>query len=96
MLQARYGSDQWMSYFLHSGHLTIAGCKMSKSLKNFITIKQACISHDRHMPFVVILCATQLGPETALSTAAATGLPAALLVSHTGLQRGHYERGPPL
>ena len=38
--QARYGSDQWMSYFLPSGHLTIAGCKMSKSLKNFITIKQ--------------------------------------------------------
>ena len=40
VLQARYGSDQWMSCFLHSGHLTIAGCKMSKSLKNFITIKQ--------------------------------------------------------
>ena len=30
-----------MSYFLHSGHLTIEGCKMSKSLKNFITIKEA-------------------------------------------------------
>ena len=30
-----------MSYFLHSGHLTIEGCKMSKSLKNFITIKAA-------------------------------------------------------
>lgn len=40
VVQARYGSDQWMTYFLHSGHLTIAGCKMSKSLKNFITIKE--------------------------------------------------------
>jgi len=26
---------------LHSGHLTISGCKMSKSLKNFITIEDA-------------------------------------------------------
>lgn len=30
-----------MRYFLHTGHLTIDGCKMSKSLKNFITIKEA-------------------------------------------------------
>lgn len=31
----------WVKYFIHSGHLTISGCKMSKSLKNFITIRQA-------------------------------------------------------
>lgn len=31
----------WVNYFVHSGHLTISGCKMSKSLKNFITIRQA-------------------------------------------------------
>ena len=30
-----------MKYFLHSGHLTIAGCKMSKSLKNFVSIQDA-------------------------------------------------------
>ena len=41
ILQAYYESDQWTSYFLHSGHLTIEGCKMSKSLKNFVTIKDA-------------------------------------------------------
>jgi cysteinyl-tRNA synthetase len=40
-VEARYGSDQWMSYFLHCGLLTIAGHKMSKSLNNFITIEQA-------------------------------------------------------
>ncbi len=40
-VQACYGSDSWMTYFLHSGHLTIEGCKMSKSLKNFITIQEA-------------------------------------------------------
>ena len=27
-----------MNYFLHTGHLHIEGLKMSKSLKNFITI----------------------------------------------------------
>lgn len=31
----------WVKYFLHSGHLHIDGRKMSKSLKNFITIREA-------------------------------------------------------
>ena len=35
-----------MTYFLHSGHLTIEGCKMSKSLKNFITIQDALSSYS--------------------------------------------------
>eukprot|EP00795_Rhopilema_esculentum_P011490 gene11490-21706_t len=39
--EAYFGCDQWIHYFLHAGHLTIEGCKMSKSLKNFITIKEA-------------------------------------------------------
>ncbi|CAG5114156.1 Oidioi.mRNA.OKI2018_I69.chr2.g8224.t1.cds [Oikopleura dioica] len=39
--EACWGNDNWVQYFLHTGHLTIAGCKMSKSLKNFITIKDA-------------------------------------------------------
>lgn len=33
-----HGED-WVKYWLHSGHLHIHGHKMSKSLKNFITIK---------------------------------------------------------
>ena len=32
---------QWINYFLHTGHLHIEGQKMSKSLKNFITIEEA-------------------------------------------------------
>jgi len=32
---------QWVNYFLHAGHLNIGGLKMSKSLKNFITIREA-------------------------------------------------------
>lgn len=31
----------WVKYFLHMGHLSIAGSKMSKSLKNFQTIRDA-------------------------------------------------------
>jgi cysteinyl-tRNA synthetase len=33
--------SQWVNYFLHMGHLSIQGSKMSKSLKNFTTIKEA-------------------------------------------------------
>ncbi|TVY37848.1 putative cysteine--tRNA ligase, partial [Lachnellula occidentalis] len=35
------GPHSWVSYFLHMGHLSIAGSKMSKSLKNFQTIRDA-------------------------------------------------------
>merc|ERR1739844_342131 len=43
--EAYFGNDNWIRYFLHSGHLTIAGCKMSKSLKNFITIQEVLQKH---------------------------------------------------
>lgn len=39
--EAECGSRQWVNYFVHAGHLHIKGLKMSKSLKNFITIQQA-------------------------------------------------------
>ncbi|KAG2416098.1 hypothetical protein HFD88_007290 [Aspergillus terreus] len=32
---------QWVNYFIHTGHLSIQGMKMSKSLKNFTTIRAA-------------------------------------------------------
>jgi cysteinyl-tRNA synthetase len=44
--EAYYNKAQWVNYFLHAGHLHIEGLKMSKSLKNFITI-QACGSDGR-------------------------------------------------
>src|SRR6218665_207400 len=44
--EAYYNTPKpWVNYFLHSGHLTISGCKMSKSLKNFITIREALTKH---------------------------------------------------
>ncbi|CAO1606084.1 cysteinyl-tRNA synthetase [Xanthoria calcicola] len=30
---------QWVNYFMHMGHLDVQGAKMSKSLKNFVTIR---------------------------------------------------------
>lgn len=44
--EAAYDHPEWVKYFLHTGHLTIAGCKMSKSLKNFITIQEALKKHS--------------------------------------------------
>lgn len=39
-------TKQWVNYFTHAGHLHIKGLKMSKSLKNFITIRQALEHHS--------------------------------------------------
>ena len=38
IVQAYHECDSWVNYFIHTGHLHIEGLKMSKSLKNFITI----------------------------------------------------------
>ncbi|VDN57754.1 unnamed protein product [Dracunculus medinensis] len=40
-VEAFHDYDKWVNYFLHCGTLRIAGMKMSKSLKNFITIREA-------------------------------------------------------
>merc|ERR1719321_782990 len=44
--EAMMGCSQWVNYFWHAGHLHIEGLKMSKSLKNFITIRQALEYHS--------------------------------------------------
>ncbi|KAL8869189.1 MAG: hypothetical protein Q9174_004454, partial [Haloplaca sp. 1 TL-2023] len=38
--------NQWVNYFMHMGHLSIQGSKMSKSLKNFTTIREALSRGD--------------------------------------------------
>ncbi|KAJ1337080.1 hypothetical protein BSLG_006840 [Batrachochytrium salamandrivorans] len=43
--ESHYGCTQWVNYFVHTGHLHIEGQKMSKSLKNFISIKEALESN---------------------------------------------------
>ncbi|KAJ2233066.1 cysteinyl-tRNA synthetase [Coemansia sp. RSA 485] len=39
--EACLGCQQWINYFMHAGHFHVSGMKMSKSLKNFTTIKDA-------------------------------------------------------
>lgn len=39
--EAFFNKPNWCRYFIHAGHLHIEGQKMSKSLKNFITIREA-------------------------------------------------------
>lgn len=39
--EAYWDCTQWVTMFLHSGHLHTKGQKMSKSLKNFHTIREA-------------------------------------------------------
>lgn len=41
-----HGQHQWVNYFFHMGHLSIQGSKMSKSLKNFTTIREALSRGD--------------------------------------------------
>ncbi|KAJ3509023.1 hypothetical protein NLJ89_g5438 [Agrocybe chaxingu] len=38
--EAYHNCNSWVNYFIHTGHLHIEGLKMSKSLKNFITIDE--------------------------------------------------------
>jgi cysteinyl-tRNA synthetase len=59
-------SQQWVNYFLHMGHLSISGSKMSKSLKNFTTIKEALDRGDftsRSLRIIYLLGAWRDGLE---------------------------------
>ena len=54
--EAYSGSHQWVNYWLHTGHLNIKGAKMSKSLKNFTTIRSALEVHTaRQIRFCFLL-----------------------------------------
>ncbi|XP_011495221.1 PREDICTED: cysteine--tRNA ligase, cytoplasmic [Ceratosolen solmsi marchali] len=53
--EAYFDNNDWVKYFLHAGHLTISGCKMSKSLKNFITIKEALTKNTARQLRLVFL-----------------------------------------
>jgi cysteinyl-tRNA synthetase len=54
--EAYFGSSNWVNYFLHAGTLRIEGLKMSKSLKNFISIKEALEKFSaRQLRFLFLL-----------------------------------------
>ena len=59
-------SEQWVNYFLHMGHLSIQGSKMSKSLKNFTTVREALAKGEwtpRGLRIVFLLGAWRDGLE---------------------------------
>lgn len=53
--EAYHGCAQWVNYFVHFGHLHIKGLKMAKSLKNFITIRQALEKHSARQMRIMFL-----------------------------------------
>lgn len=54
--EAYSGVYQWVNYFFHAGRLNIEGLKMSKSLKNFITIRQILTQYTaRQIRFLFLL-----------------------------------------
>ncbi|KAJ1944161.1 cysteinyl-tRNA synthetase [Kickxella alabastrina] len=55
--EACLGCPQWVNYFLHTGHYHVKGAKMSKSLKNFTTIKEALKNNSwRQLRILFLLC----------------------------------------
>jgi len=73
--EAHSGCAQWVNYFLHAGHLNIKGLKMSKSLKNFITIREVLKRHSARQ--IRLLFLLQVGRARATAAAAADVRPTA-------------------
>ena len=90
--EAYYGHQQWVNYFFHAGWLKIKGLKMSKSLKNFITIRQArtdnCIFEWAACPVLTESSfACSLGTANALAASNSTHVLATVLGQRTELLR---------
>ena len=74
--EAYHGIKEWVKYFLHAGHLHIDKQKMSKSLKNFIKIKDFTKEYTpRQMRFLFLLQRWQVimnfDPNTSMEEAIA-------------------------
>ena len=60
--EAASGKKPFVKYWLHSGVLTIKGTKMSKSLKNFITIRDFLKKYDAEV-LKMLICSTHYRKE---------------------------------
>lgn len=73
--EAHFECAQWINYFFHAGHVHIEGHKMSKSLKNFISIKEALQRYTATQLRIMVLQhlwnATVLYRESSMVAAAA-------------------------
>jgi cysteinyl-tRNA synthetase len=72
--EAFHNCSQWVNYFFHSGHLAIDGLKMSKSLKNFITIKQALLKYSARQLRLLFLSSAWDKPLTFSDAAMETAI----------------------
>ena len=59
--EAYYENDNWVNYFWHTGRLNIEGLKMSKSLKNFITIRAILDNYNARQVRMIFLLANWHG-----------------------------------
>ncbi|KAJ7834242.1 tRNA synthetases class I (C) catalytic domain-containing protein [Mycena olivaceomarginata] len=69
--EAYHGCGAWVNYFIHTGHLHIEGFKMSKSLKNFITIDeilQKYTARQLRLAFLTQLWSTKVDFTESLMT----------------------------
>ncbi|EPR78928.1 Cysteinyl-tRNA synthetase [Spraguea lophii 42_110] len=62
--QAYFDKEPWVRYFMHSGHLHIDGLKMSKSLKNFITIEESLKKYTSRQLRILFLNTPYNAPMT--------------------------------
>ena len=62
--EAYFGTHDWVRYFVHVGHLHIDGRKMSKSLKNFVTIREALESYSPKLLRLVFMLQPWAKPMT--------------------------------
>ncbi len=53
--EAAFGKKPFVKYWLHCGVLTVNGVKMSKSLKNFITIRDILAKYDAEVLRLLVL-----------------------------------------
>ena len=53
--EAAFGKKPFVKYWLHCGVLTVNGVKMSKSLKNFITIREVLSKHSAEVLRMLVL-----------------------------------------
>lgn len=75
--EAYHECPAWVNYFLHTGHLHIEGLKMSKSLKNFITIDEILerfTARQLRLSFLTTLWNAKLDFSEALMTGEVRGI----------------------
>ncbi|EMD33708.1 hypothetical protein CERSUDRAFT_87037 [Gelatoporia subvermispora B] len=78
--EAYHNCPAWVNYFIHTGHLHIEGLKMSKSLKNFITIDeilQRYTARQLRLAFLTQLWNAKVDFSEALMTSEVRGIEAA-------------------